>query len=85
MAVLSDPDRAALWAEFMRDRSGARDPLALTKADLRAAVNAVDDWLNNNAAALNSAIPQPARGALSTPQKALLLQFVVSRRYLSGA
>ncbi len=85
MAVLSDPDRAALWAEFMRDRSGARDPLALTKADLRAAVNAIDDWLNTNAAALNSAIPQPARGALTVPQKALLLQHCVARRYLSGA
>jgi hypothetical protein len=85
MAVLSENDRALLWAEFMRDRSGARDPLSLTKADLRAAVNAVDDWLNTNAAAMNTAIPQPARGALTTPQKALLLQFVVARRYLSGA
>lgn len=85
MAVLSDAERLALWAEFMRDRSSARDPLSLTKADLRAAVNAVDDWLNTNAAALNAAIPQPARGALSVSQKALLLQHVVARRYLSGA
>lgn len=84
MAVLPDADRAALWADFMRDRSAARDALGLTKADLRAAVNALDDFLHNNAAAVNSAIPLPARTALTTAQKALLLQYVVSKRYLSG-
>lgn len=85
MAILQDTDRALLWAEFMRDRSAARDPLLLTKADVRAAVDALDAFMNTNATAINTAIPQPARGALTTAQKALLLQFVVARRYLSGA
>ncbi len=85
MAVLSDPDRAEACAEYMRDRSQARDAFSgVTKADIRAAVNALDDYLNTNAAAINTAIPQPARGNLTTTQKALLMQFVVSRRYLSG-
>lgn len=84
MAVLADGDRAALWAEFMQLASNNRDALPLTKADLRAAVNGLDDFLNTNAAAINSAIPQPARAALSTAQKALLLQYVVARRYLAG-
>ena len=84
MALLSEADRVSLWAEYMRDRSAARDALeGVTKVDLRAAVDAMDSWLHTNAAALNAAIPQPARGALTLRQKALLLQFVVARRYLS--
>lgn len=86
MAVLSDTDRQPLWAEFMRDVSNRREPFgALTKAQLRDAVNALDDYLNTNAAAINAAIPQPARAQLTTPQKALLLQYVVAKRYLTGA
>jgi len=84
MAVLSDTDRAQLWADFMRDRSAARDPLGLSKAELRAAADALDQFLSDNAAAINSAIPQPARSALTTPQKALLLQYVIQKRYLAG-
>jgi len=58
---------------------------AVTKSDIRAAVNAIDDYLVSNAAAINTAIPQPARGQLTTSQKALLLTYVIRRRYLSGA
>jgi hypothetical protein len=58
---------------------------AVTKADLRAAVDALDDFLNTNAAAINTAIPQPARGALTTTQKAKLLMFVIRQRYVKGA
>lgn len=86
MAVLSDSDRAELWAEFMRELSRDRDPIGdMTKADLRAAVNAIDNFLNTNAAALNSAIPQPARGVLTTSQKARLLRAVTTQRYIKGA
>ncbi len=85
MAVLSDADRAALWAEFQADCSRGREPLPLSKTDLRAAVDAIDAWLNTNASGLNTAIPQPARGALTAAQKAKLLKFVVTKRYLTGA
>ena len=41
MAVLTDEQRKEIWAEFMERLSGDRDPIAgLTKADLRAAVDA---------------------------------------------
>lgn len=85
MAVLVDADRAAIWAEFMTDRSRVGDSMPLLKADLRAAVDALDSFLDTNASTINAAIPQPARGALTTAQKALLLQYVVAKRYLAGA
>jgi hypothetical protein len=83
MAVMSNNDRATVWAEFMRLGSQTGN-VGCLKADLRAAVDALDQFLSDNAAAINTAIPQPARGALTTPQKALLLQLVISKRYLSG-
>lgn len=86
MAVLGEQDRAGLWAELMAELSAEREPVAgLTKTDLRAAVDAIDSFLSTNAAAINAAIPQPARGALSAAQKARLLVAVVRRRYLAGA
>ena len=84
MAVLSDPDRLACSGEFQSDRATGQFG-AVTKADIRAAVNALDDFLNTNAATINSAIPLPARTALTVPQKALLLQYVIQKRYIKGA
>ena len=83
MAEMVSEDRRQVWAETMREWSSANESVGITKADLRAAVDAIDTWLSSNAAGLNAAIPQPARGALTTAQKARLLQFVVARRYLT--
>jgi hypothetical protein len=65
----------------MRDASNERMALPLTKADLRAAVDAIDQWADDNAAAFNVAIPLPARTALTAKQKAQLLFYVVRRRF----
>lgn len=78
MAVLSDSERAACWRSAM-DR--VYDIGSIVKADLRAAVDAVDQWADDNAASFNAAIPQPARGALTVKQKAALLMIVVGRRH----
>lgn len=85
MAEMQDADRRSVWADIMQQWSTHGETVALTKGDLRAAVDALDTWLHNNAATINAAIPQPARGALTTSQKARLLQLVVARRYLTGA
>lgn len=85
MANLSAAQRAELWAAYMQDISEAREPCAITKAQLRAAVDALDAWLETNAATINTAIPQPARGSLTAPQKARLLTYVIRQRYLVGA
>jgi len=81
MAVLSEQNRAAVWADFMRDESSAHNSIGITKADLRAAFNAADDWAEANATSFNSALPQPARGALTARQKAKLLAMVLFQRY----
>lgn len=82
MAVLANPDRAALDQAFQSGVSARRELFgALTKSDVRTAINAVDDWVDANAASFNSAIPQPARAQLTARQKAELLMAVVRRRF----
>lgn len=79
MAVLVDADRAGVRNRFMRENTS---PLgAVTKVNLRAAVDAIDQWVDDNATAFNTAIPQPARAQLTAKQKAALLFYVVTRRF----
>lgn len=86
MAALITADRIAVGASFQSDASRANEPLgAIVKADVQAAVAAIDDWVVANAAAFNTAIPVAARSALSTGQKARLLMYVVRKRYETGA
>lgn len=85
MANLADADRLTVWADTMSDFSRTRDELPLTKADLRAAIDAIDAWVNSNAASLNAAIPQPARSALNSTQKSRLMLAIIQKRYEKGA
>jgi len=59
----------------------------LSTSDVRAAVDATDDWLDaapaggaTNLAALNAALPVPFRTTATTAQKALVLAFVAQKR-----
>jgi len=85
MAVLSESDRAALWREAMENWSSSRTPITISKSDLRAAVDALDDFFNSNAAAINNALPAAAKAGLTTAQKAEVLMWVTQKRYIKGA
>lgn len=79
MAVLTDTQRAEVAAAFMQQ---ARGPHTIHKPDIRAAVDGLDSWYDANAVAANQAIPQPARGAMSLEDKALLSNLIVTKRYV---
>ena len=81
MAVLSNGDRLAVWTQYMAAVAARREAIPITKADLRAAIDAADAWADSNAAEYNTALPQPARGALTAKQKAEMLMFVIRRRW----
>lgn len=78
MAVLSSNDRALVVAELMRVPDC---PGTVTKADLRAAIDAADSWVDSNSAAFNLALPLIARNTMTARQKAAVLMFVVQRRF----
>jgi hypothetical protein len=85
MAALADVDRAALHAQLMTACSRDRDEVALTKVELRAALDAADAWVEANKTAFNNALPAAAKANLTAAQKARLLAAVVLRRYEKGA
>lgn len=78
MALLTDTDRARAMAGLMRDASHASGNF--TKADLRAALDATDSWIDGNATSYNAALPQPFKGQASLTEKTLLLCYVAMRR-----
>lgn len=81
MAILSDASRLAGRDDCIRRIAGKT---GVVKEDLAAAFNALDQFVSDNAVAINNAIPLPARTALTTSQKALLFQFVLEHRYRGG-
>ena len=81
MAVLSEMNRREVWAEFMQTEDEA---YGLTKQEVRAAIDAADDWVDTNAGSFNAALPVASRTALSARQKARLLVWVVRRRFEVG-
>lgn len=78
MAILSDAVRADLTAEIQRT---VNCPGGISKAQLRAVFNALDDWWETTGAALaNVAIPQPQRSNMTAPQKYAVLMLVLLKK-----
>ena len=85
MAVLTDADRAEVWAKFMQEVSSGRLDIGnALKGDLRAMFNGLDDYFNTNAAAINTSIPLPARTSVPTATKARAGVMLLEQRYLKG-
>lgn len=82
MAALPNGDRSNIdrYAQRWLIRETGAGFNGLSAADLRAAINAIDDWADANAAEFNTAIPVAARTALNTKQKTQLLVYVIKRR-----
>ncbi len=81
MAVLSDENREKVWRGLMRYWSVFREHLGdFTKADLRAAVNATDQWQEDNQTSFNGALPELFKSEATLAQKTLLFCAVALAR-----
>lgn len=86
MAALTAQQRTALWQEYMDWLS--RNHVALpgcAKADVKAAGDALDTWINDNAAVMNTALPQPFRANAPANAKAKLFSLIMEARFKAGA
>lgn len=81
VATLTSADRQAIWSKFMEEASRLWLGVNLSKLELRAAVDATDNWINSNAASFNTALPVEARTNLTTKQKWELFLLVARRRW----
>lgn len=80
MATLVDADRVRAWRAWMRRNA---ETCGFSKTALRAALDAADQWADDNAASFNSALPTGAssfRALASAQQKSILLVYVVLAR-----
>ena len=78
MTALDEGNRVDIWAELMR----LGEPYAgMVKVDLRAAVDATDDWIEANKSSYNTALPTIARTSLTARQKELLFHAVAKRKF----
>jgi len=85
MAALGTQDRLDAAGVYMASENGIGTFSGVTKTDIRAAFNALDDFLVTNAASVNNALPAAAKANLTTSQKARLLVAVITKRYITGA
>lgn len=81
MAVLTEQERQEVWVGTMNMFSRSRQSLNITKSELRATIDGLDNYIETNQSAINSAIPQPARAELSSSAKAEIFAYVSLKRY----
>jgi hypothetical protein len=78
MAVLDATARTRTRNEWMRRQAETLG--GVTKADLLAAVDATDAWIDSNQAAYNTALPAAFKNNATLSQKTLLFCYVAMRR-----
>lgn len=66
-------------AEYIKTK-----PCDMTKADIKNAVTAAEQWTVDNEASFNTALPATFKANATTTEKALLLAYVLSVKYLGG-
>jgi len=81
MAVLSDLLREKIVQLLETEWSDQFESVACGRQAVRGAVNAIDSYFNDNAAAINNTLPADAKANLTAKQKALLLMYVAAERY----
>ena len=78
--ALTEAQRFKTWGALMREWQALGQPPTVVKADMRAAVDAIDDWIEANQAAVNAAYPQPFRANMTVQHKTLLFCYVAIKR-----
>lgn len=80
MALLDATSRQRVWAQAMRDIPRDVGLPEITKQELKAAMDAMDDWIEAQQLTFNLALPQPFRAAATGRQKSVLFMMVLARR-----
>jgi len=59
-------------------------PADMTTPEFNAAIVAAEQWTTDNEPSFNNALPEPFKSKATTTEKALLLAYVLSVKYLGG-
>jgi hypothetical protein len=81
MATLPVADQTRISTGLMRHWSRLREQTTVfTKANLLAAVQATDTWIDSNQTSFNNSLPAQFRNSATTAQKTLLFMCVAAAR-----
>jgi len=80
MALIDETGRQRIWRGLMRFWSNQRSALGVNKTNLRAAIDATDQWIEDNQTSFNNALPTNARNNLTAAQKTILFCAVALAR-----
>ena len=80
MAVLAEAERNAIHHEIMREQSSRRESLKLLSPELRAGINAIDDWVEVKFLDFNSSLPLSVRTNMTKMQKFEAFAKVVNKK-----
>lgn len=75
--ALTTQERVAIWQRF---QELGHCPGSISKTQLRAAIDDIDDFLDANGTSINNAFPQPFRGDATVAQKAFVVAIVAAKR-----
>lgn len=78
---LTAQQRQQVADKIMREISSEHEEIAILKSDVRATVDAVDDWAEANRTSYNNALPLAARNNLTAALKARFLSEVILKRF----
>ena len=81
MATLPDSDRQLITTGLMRFWSQLFELISdLSKSELKSAIDATDQWIDDNQASYNAALPVLPRNNLTMAQKTLIFCVVAAFR-----
>ncbi len=80
MAVLDNAERTQIWRGLQRYASNERLQIDINNVVLRTAIDNTDQWIEDNQAAFNAALPAAAQSGLTTAQKTLMFCAIAAMR-----
>jgi hypothetical protein len=85
MAVLTDPQRAAVWKAFMDAISSRNEEIgSVTKQEIRTAVDATDQYMSDEEAAYGTVLSSNYKLATTKTLRSELYELVADARCKAG-
>lgn len=80
MAVLDNAERTQVWRGLQRYASSEGLQIDINNVVLRSAIDDTDQWIEDNQAAFNAALPAAAQSGLSAAQKTITFCAIAAMR-----
>jgi len=72
MALLDETDRQRIWRGLMRYWSKLFEVIPMSSTELEEAIDATDEWIDDNQGSYNTALPNPFKTNATAEKKTLL-------------